>query len=122
MRSASGSKASRVCMGLLVDRTEFLANNNNRIAHTRGSCAARHIVDRQYVVECHEPKEIVCEMGIEFLQLREPQFLQLALLVERQSHGLPYQLMSNAEGYALADQIGGRGKRVHVAGFCCFLH
>src|SRR5438552_15362340 len=122
MRSASGSRASRVCMGLLVDRTESLAGTGKRFANAGWRGASQNVVNCKHVVQRHEGVEVLCEMGIQLLQLRELQVLQFALLVESQTHSFADQFMRNPKRDAFADQIRGTRKRVHVAGFCCFLH
>src|SRR5581483_1424135 len=103
MRSASGSKASRVCMRLLVDRTKPLARRGNCIFYSRGSRAAGYIVDCENIVQAHKPEEVLCEVRIELLQVCKFQGLQFALLIERDAHGLAHDLVRNAERHALAD-------------------
>src|SRR5258706_15496884 len=119
MRSASGRRASRVCMGLLVDRVESLAETGDSFGDAREGGPAGNIVNRQNVVEGHEIVEIFSKMRVKPLQFWEFEVLQLALfifvLIERQAHSLADQLMRNAERNAFADQVRCGGKRVHVS-------
>src|SRR6476646_7077012 len=102
MRSASGSSASRVCMGLLLNRTKSLACAGNRFANTGGRGASGNVVNCEYVVQRHERVEVLCKMGVELLQLRELQVLQFALLVQRQTHSFADQFMRNSKRDAFA--------------------
>src|SRR5215472_14556521 len=65
MRSASGNKASRVCMGLLVDGTKSLAGGGDGLANPLGSGAAQNIVDGENVFEFHEIVDLAVEMRVD---------------------------------------------------------
>src|SRR6185437_14925820 len=110
MRSASGSKASRVCMGLLVNRSESLARLRNGFIHVHRRGAAGDVVDGQNIFQRDELIEVLLEVRIQLLQVREFQALQFALLVEGKAHGLTDNFMSNSERYALAHEVSRRGE------------
>src|SRR5215471_8532213 len=117
MRSASGSKASRVCMGLLMDRAEPLSGGANGFLNSRGSCAAGGVMDCKDVLQGNEFEKILSKMRIEFLQVCQLQVLQFAVPVECQAHSFADDFVRNAEWHALADKIGRRGEGIHVTGF-----
>src|SRR5215831_12708196 len=122
MRSASGNKASRVCMGLLGNGTNSFAGGGDGPANPLGSGAAQNIMDGEDVFEFHEIVEFAIEMGIDGLQLLESQFPKFTMLVEGKAHRLSHLLMRDAERNSLAHQVRGRGECVHVAGFGRPLH
>src|SRR5262249_46345876 len=122
MRSASGNKASRVRMGLLVDRSNSFAGGGNGLANPLGSGAAQNIVDGEDVFEFHEIVEFAIEMRVDGLELLEREVLKFTMLVERKPLRLSHLLMRDAERVSLADQVRGGGECVHVAGFGRRLH
>src|SRR6266404_2536529 len=89
MRSASGSKASRVCMGLLVERAHFLSRRSDGLAHTRRSGAARNVMNGKHVIKFHETVKICAEIRIDTLQFSQCELLQLASLVQCRPHCFP---------------------------------
>src|SRR5512141_2975578 len=114
MRSASGSKASRVCMGLLPDRAESRPRNGDCLFHARWRCAAGDIVDREHVLQTHKLVEVFCKMRIELLQLRQLKIVEFAPFIECQPDGLSDDFVRNAEWHTLAHKISRRRKCVHV--------
>src|SRR5439155_27044640 len=115
MRSASGSTASRVCMDLLVDGTEFLARRSECLMNAFRRRAAWYIVDRKDVFQLHEIVKIISEVRIDVPQLIKRKILQFALFIERKAYRFPDLLMGNTERNTLAREISGRGKCVHMA-------
>src|SRR5258708_1363959 len=122
MRSASGRRASRVCMGLLVDRVESLAETGDSFGDAREGGPAGNIVNRENVVEGHEIVEIFSKIRVERLQVCELQVLQFACFVERQAHRLADNFMRDAERNAFADKVRCGGKRVQAARLSGLLH
>src|SRR3954471_5581395 len=122
MRSASGSTASRVCMGLLVDGTEFLARRGQCFANAFWRGATGNIMDGEDIFEFHKIVKIIAEVRIDIPQLLKREILQLALIVECQSYGFADLLMRNSKRHALVREISGRRKGIHVAGRSGLLH
>src|SRR5215469_3006209 len=122
MRSASGNKASRVCMGLLVDGINPLPGGGDGLANPHGSGAAENIVNGKNVFEFHEIVESGIEMRVDGLQLFQAKFLKLTILVEREAHRLSNLFMRDAKRNSFAHQVRGRGKCVHIARFRRLLH
>src|SRR5215469_1626335 len=116
MRSASGSKASRVRMGLLLDPAESLPGGGDSLAHAYRSCSSRHVVQCEDTFELDEIVEIPFEVRVNILQILEFEILQFAAPVKSQADGLSHPLMGNAERNAFARQVGRSGQRVHAAG------
>src|SRR5262245_26123328 len=122
MRSASGNRASRVCMGFLARGSQSLPGRDDRLANAPGSCATRDVVKREHALESHEIVEVTFEMRINVLQLFERESLQLARFIESESDRLAYLRMCDSERHALAGEIGCCRERVHIAGFSGPLH
>src|SRR3954468_17722802 len=122
MRSASGRTASRVCMGLLMNGTEFLARRGQCFANAFWRSATGNIMDGENIFEFHKIVKIIAEVRIDIPQLLKREVLQLALVVERQSYGFADLLMRNSKRHALAREISGCRKSIHVAGRSSFLH
>src|SRR6266849_5328667 len=122
MRSASGRKASRVCMGLLAQRPGFLAGGCDCMGDAWRGGPAGDVVDCQHVLELHEIVEVGVEVSVDALQLFEREILQLAVLVERGANRLSNLFMGDAERHAFADKIRRGGERVHVSGVRSLLH
>src|SRR5450432_525335 len=122
MRSASGKKASRVCMGLLAQCTCFLARRGYGLAHARGRGAPGYIVDVENVVQLYEIVEVLGEKRVDGLQVGERESLQLAVFVERGANGFANLLMRDTKRHAFADQIRCGGKCAHVSSVGGLLH
>src|SRR6185312_12070634 len=116
MRSASGSRASRVCMRLLMNGTEFFPRRCQRFANPFWRGTTSNIVNGKNILKLHEFVKIIAEMGINIPQLLNREALQFALLVKRQPHSLPDLLVRNPKRHALARQIRGSSKGIHVTG------
>src|SRR3989442_11892272 len=103
MRSASGKKASRVCMGLLPQRACFLARSGDGLTDKSGSCAPRQVVNCKHVVQLHEVVEVAVEVRINALQFLEQERLQFAMFVQRGANCFADLLMGDTERYTFAD-------------------
>src|SRR5260370_34166212 len=122
MRSASGSKASRVCMGLLVARGEFFPRCRNRLADPLGSRAAWDIVNSEDVIEFQEIENVLVKMRINASQRFELQFLQLTLCSQCNAQRFPDLFVRNAKRNPFANQICRGSKGIHVARLGGLLH
>src|SRR6185312_14666389 len=108
MRSASGNKASRVCMGLLSNCVQALPGCGNRFFHTRRSCSAANVMDSKHVLQLRKAVEVRGKVIVDILQLLKTQLLQFTLLIERQPDCFSDDLVRDAKWHAFADEIRGR--------------
>src|SRR5260370_38404151 len=105
MRSASGKKASRVCMGLLPQRACFLARSGDGLTDKSGSCPPRQVVNCKHVVQLHEFVEGAVEVRINALQFLEQELLQFAMFVLRGANLLSNLPVSDTDRHAFRDMI-----------------
>src|SRR6266496_2559574 len=122
MRSASGRKASRVCMGLLTDSCDFLSGGSERLVDARRRRSAGHIMDGKHVVELHKVAKVALEMRIDAGQLLQGKLLKFTFLIQREAYRFSHLLMSNSKWNTLTDQVSSSCERVHVSGFRSSLH
>src|SRR5581483_7018033 len=97
MRSASGSTASRVCMGFLRYRSQSFSCRCKRFPHACRRRAAGHVMDSEHVAQFYEVVEILAEMRIDVLQFMNREAFQLALFVESKPHRFTNLLMRDSE-------------------------
>src|SRR5436305_4743031 len=105
MRSASGSKASRVCMGILTGGRNFASCRGDGFPYARRRGAAGNVVNRQHVFELHEIEKIGVEVRVNGPEIGKRQVLQFAAFFKRKANRLPDLLMRDAEWIALACEL-----------------
>src|SRR5207253_455322 len=120
--SASGRKASRVRMGLLLQSTRLLPCGGDSLMDACWHGSAGNIVDGKHVAEPHKIIEIVIELRSDASQLLEREALQLTLVVEGEADCFTDVLVRDAERHTFLHEIGGGGEGVHVSSFGGLLH
>src|SRR5450432_764085 len=122
MCSASGSRASRVYMGGLPERGALGARRGDGLADTIGGGASGDIVDLEDGLEGESCFEVGAEGWVDGLEFCEREVFQLAVFLETNLDGFADLLVRQAEGHALANEVGGGGPGIEEAGFGGLFH
>ena len=88
----------------------------------RAGGAANDIVAIEGRGQVDRGEEVGVELRAKLAQLFEGKRVEFHAFFQSKTNGVPDLLVRGAEGYALMDEVGGRGHGVEVAGLRSFVH